>query len=73
MTPKLPFLKYFQYMAPENIKKSESNKKLIKLAKALPADNINIEDLADEWKLLQVDEDVNFSSLKKQEKRIDVF
>ena len=34
MTPKLPFLKYFQYMAPENIKKSESNKKLIKLAKA---------------------------------------
>lgn len=51
---------YFQCLAPENIKNSESVSYIIKISKLLPLANIDNDKLECEWRLLQQDEKVRF-------------
>ncbi|XP_043465120.1 uncharacterized protein LOC122500314 [Leptopilina heterotoma] len=64
-------LKYFQCLGEENIKKNESVKYIIEIAKLLPLQNVDIDRLECEWRLLRVDEQVRFT--KNKDERIDVY
>ena len=67
----LSTLKYFQCLAPENIKNSGSVGYIIKISKLLPLTNIDTNKLEYEWRLLQQDHNLTFRL--DQNQRIDSY
>lgn len=61
-------LKYFQCLAPGNVRDKSSRRKVIKMVECLPVD-LDIDQVSIEWKLLQLDSDVDFNC----DCRIDIF
>lgn len=64
-------LKYFTCIAPENIKNSDSLRYIVHIAKALPLDGIDYNDLHSEWRMLQLDDDICFNLSENE--RIDKY
>lgn len=69
------FLRKLGCLSPENIKNSDSAQNIIDIAKELPFKNIDYNVMNIEWKLLQMDEDVQFNLKKIGQKyeRIDTY
>lgn len=64
-------LKCFQCLIPENIKNAESIKYIKEIASQLPIENVDIDCLVGEWRLLQMSKKINFT--KEKGERIDEY
>lgn len=67
----LKTLKYFQCLSPEKIRNRESVRYIRNIANSLPLNDVDLEKLMCEWRLLQVDEEVQFTLDKEQ--RVDSY
>ena len=66
-------LHLFECISPSKIKDPKSIKMIVEIAKLLPIDDVDHDTLVTEWRLLQIDEEIQFTEHKKGTKyeRID--
>lgn len=64
-------LKYFQCLSPDKIKSHKSVRYVKNIVNSLPITDVDLEKLMCEWRLLQMDEEVQFTL--GQDKRIDSY
>ena len=66
-------LKYMQCIAPQNIKKAESRRHIIEIAKSLPIEDVNLDQLSIEWGILQIDEEISYKLNKNDNWKLLIF